>query len=147
MAYEEKFMRLALSLAKSAQRAGEVPVGAVVVKDGEVLARAGNRRETKADATAHAEVLAIRRACKKVGDFRLLGADIYVSLEPCVMCMGAIMNARIQNLYFGAPNTNNSISAEEISKRANLNHRTKVFGGFMQEECSALLSSYFKSKR
>lgn len=147
MAYEEKFMKLALSLAKSAQRAGEVPVGAVIVRDGEVLAKAGNRRETKADATAHAEVLAIRRACKKVGDFRLLGADIYVSLEPCVMCMGAIMNARIQNLYFGAPNTNNSISAEEISKRANLNHRTNVFGGFLQDECSSLLSSYFKSKR
>ncbi|MBR2391023.1 MAG: nucleoside deaminase [Clostridia bacterium] len=147
MEYQEKFMKKAIALAKKAYEADEVPVGAVIVKDGKILASAFNKRESLADATAHAEILAIKKACKKVGDFRLLDADIYVSLEPCVMCMGAILNARISNVYFGAYIKNGSLSAEEISAKAELNHKTNVEGGFFEEECSSLVSNYFKSKR
>lgn len=147
MAYEEKFMKKALALAKKAYENDEVPVGAVIVKDGKVLASAFNKRENGNDATAHAEILSIKKACKKLSDFRLIGTDIYVSLEPCVMCMGAILNARIENLYFGAYITNGSISAKELSERAELNHKTNVYGGFLESECSKLVSKYFQSKR
>lgn len=147
MSYQEKFMKKALALAKKAYELDEVPVGAVIVKDGEVLATAYNKRESKNDATAHAEVLAIQKACKKVGDFRLIGADIYVSLEPCVMCTGAILNARIENVYFGAYISNGSISASEIVEKSVLNHKSNVEGGFLKEECSKLVSDYFKQKR
>lgn len=122
-------------------------MGAVIVLNGEILASAYNRRESKNDATAHAEILAIQKACKKLGDFRLIGAEMYVSLEPCVMCMGAILNSRIETVFFGAKITNGSISAEEISNRAELNHKTQVCGGFLEGECSSLVSNYFKSKR
>lgn len=147
MAYEEKFMKKALSLAKKAYEADEVPVGAVIVKDGKIIASAYNKRESSFDATAHAEILAIKKACKKLQDFRLIGAEMYVTLEPCVMCAGAILNSRIQNVYFGAYITNGSISAEEIASRAELNHKTHFEGGFLKEECSTLVSSYFRSKR
>ena len=147
MAYEEKFMKKAITLAKRAFKLDEVPIGAVIVRDGEVLATAYNRREKTNDATAHAEILAIKKACKKIGDFRLLDADIYVTLEPCVMCMGAILNARLSNVYFGAFISNGSISATELSNRAELNHKTNVFGGYQEAECSHMISSYFKSKR
>ena len=147
MAYEEKFMKKAIFLAKKAFENDEVPVGAVIVKDNKILSYASNKRETSKDATAHAEILAIKKACKKLGDFRLIGADIYVSLEPCVMCMGAIINSRIENVYFGAHITNGSISSSELSARAELNHKTNVYGGYFEEECSNLLSSYFKRKR
>ena len=147
MAYEEKYMDMALDLAKKAEQKGEVPVGAVIVIDGKVMAKAYNQREGKADATAHAEILAIKKACKKVKNFRLLGAELYVSLEPCVMCMGAILNARISTVYFGASITGGSIRAKELSERAGLNHTAKVEGGYKQEECSTLISNYFKSKR
>ena len=147
MAYEEKFMKKAIVLAKKAYDADEVPVGAVIVKDGKVLASAFNRRENGFDATAHAEILAIKKACKKLKDFRLVGCDIYVTLEPCVMCMGAILNARIENLFFGAYITNGSLSAEEIANRAELNHRTNVSGGYFKDECSTMVSNYFKAKR
>ena len=147
MSYEEKFMRKALNLAKKAYALDEVPVGAVIVKDGVVLASAYNKRESKNDATAHAEIMAIQKACKKVGDFRLLGADIYVSLEPCVMCIGAILNARIENVYFGAYISNGSISSAEIVEKSVLNHKSNVEGGFLKDECSKLVSDYFKQKR
>lgn len=124
-----------------------MPVGAVIVKDGKVLASAYNKRESKNDATAHSEIIAIQKACKKVGDFRLIGADIYVSLEPCVMCTGAILNARIENVYFGAYISNGSISAAEIVEKSVLNHKSNVEGGFLKEECSKLVSDYFKQKR
>ena len=147
MSYQEKFMKKALELAKKAYALDEVPVGAVIVKDGKVLASAYNKRESKNDATAHAEIIAIQKACKKVGDFRLIGADIYVSLEPCVMCTGAILNARIENVYFGAYISNGSISAAEIVEKSVLNHKSNVEGGFLKEECSKLVSDYFKQKR
>lgn len=145
--FEEKYMKKAIALAKRAESLDEVPVGAVIVNGGKVIASAFNKRETSCDATAHAEILAIKKACKKLGDFRLSGCDIYVTLEPCVMCMGAILSARIENLYFGAFISNGSISASELTKRAELNHKTKVFGGFLEEECSNLVSNYFKAKR
>ena len=147
MAYEEKFMKKALALAKKAYEQDEVPVGAVIVKDGNVIASAFNKRETSQDATAHAEILAIKKACKKLNDFRLLGAELYVSLEPCVMCTGAILNARIDKVYFGASITNGSISAEELVERAELNHKTEIVGGYLKDECSSLVSNYFKGKR
>ena len=145
--FEEKFMKKAIALAQKAYDADEVPVGAVIVKDGKVIASAFNKRENSKDATAHAEILAIKKACKKLDDFRLIGCDMYVSLEPCVMCTGAILNARIENVYFGAHITNGSISAKEITQKAELNHKTNFEGGFFEEECSSLVSGYFKQKR
>lgn len=147
MSYDEKFMKRAISLAKKANALDEVPVGAVIVKDGEVLGSAYNKREMSNDATAHAEILAIKKACKKLGDFRLIGCDLYVSLEPCVMCTGAILNARIENVYFGASITNGSISCKELCDRAELNHKTNFEGGYFAEECSKMVSDYFKQKR
>ena len=147
MAYEEKFMKKTLVLAKKAYELDEVPIGAVIVKDGKVIASAYNKREKSNDTTAHAEILAIRKACKKIGDFRLIGCDIYVSLEPCVMCMGAILNSRVENLYFGAFISNGSISSFEICEKSQLNHKTNIEGGFFKEECSKIISDYFKEKR
>lgn len=147
MGYEEKFMKKTMALAKKAYEKDEVPVGALIVKDGKVLSSAFNTRETSFDATNHAEILAIKKACKKLKDFRLLGCEMYVTLEPCVMCTGAILNARIENVYFGAYITNGSISAEEISKRAELNHKTNFYGGYMEKENSELVTNYFKDKR
>ena len=144
----KKFMEQAISLAKKAQKRDEVPVGAVVVKDGKVIAKAFNKREKSRDATAHAEIIAIRKACKKMKDFRLLGCDIYVSLEPCVMCLGAILNARLDNLFFGAYNNKqDAISSTDLAKIAGLNHNINIKGGIMQKECSAIVSDYFRSKR
>lgn len=147
MAYDEKFMKKAIALAKKAELLDEVPVGAVIVKDGKVLSSAFNKRESSGDATAHAEILAIQKACKKIKDFRLLDCEMYVSLEPCVMCTGAILNARIKTVYFGAKITNGSISAEELSKLAELNHKTEFLGGYLEEECSSIVSNYFRQKR
>jgi len=147
MGYEEKFMLKAMALSQKAYEADEVPVGAVIVKDGKVLSFAFNKRESGFDATAHAEILAIRKACKKLKDFRLIGCDMYVTLEPCVMCTGAILNSRIENVYFGAYISNGSISAQELSKKAELNHKTNFFGGFLEKENSELVTRYFKEKR
>jgi tRNA(adenine34) deaminase len=140
-------MKTALELAYKAFKKDEVPIGAVIVKDGKVIAKAFNKREHGRDATAHAEILAIKKACKKLDDFRLLDCDMYVTLEPCVMCTGAILNARIKNVYFGAYISNGSISAKEITSRSELNHKTNFEGGFEQEICSGLVSNYFKNKR
>ncbi len=147
MAYTEEFMKLAIELAKKAYKKDEVPVGAVIVKDGKVISKAFNKREKSKDATAHAEVIAIKKACKKLKDFRLVGTEMYVSLEPCVMCTGAILNARIENVYFGAYIKNNSISSSELAERAELNHKTNFSGGHLEEISSKMLTDYFKSKR
>ena len=145
--FEEKFMKKAIALAQKAYEADEVPVGAVIVCDGKIISSAYNKRESSFDATAHAEILAIKKACKKLKDFRLINAEMYVTLEPCVMCTGAILNARIENVYFGAYISNGSISAEELSSRAELNHKTNFYGGYLEKENSELVSNYFKSKR
>jgi len=145
---ETKFMKRALRLAEQAFEADEVPIGAVITKDGKVLSYAYNKREKSHDATAHAEILAIKKACKKIGDFRLSNCDIYVSLEPCAMCMGAILNARIKNLYFGAYASKEGVlSCAEINERAGLNHKANIVGGVMQKEAEILVKKYFAQKR
>lgn len=144
-------MCVALEMAKKAYKKDEVPIGAVIVKDGKILAKEYNKRLKNKDATAHAEVLAIKKACKRVKDFRLVGCDMYVTLEPCLMCMGAILNARIDNLYFGAyansEGTKNLITTPEINERAGLNHKTNIVGGVLEAQCSKLIKDYFKQKR
>ncbi len=147
MEYNQIFMDKAISLAQKAYQLDEVPVGAIIVKDGVVVASAYNKREVCQDATAHAEILAIKKACKKVKDFRLIGCDMYVSLEPCVMCVGAILNARIDNVFYGASITNGSISCKQLCELSNLNHKTNFEGGFSKEICAKLVSDYFKEKR
>ena len=141
-------MKTAITLAQKACKKDEVPIGAVIVQNGRVIAKAFNKREHSNDATAHAEILAIKKACKKIKDFRLINCDMYVTLEPCAMCMGAILNARITNLYFGAyANKPNTLTCAEITERAGLNHKTNIVGGVMQAECEALIKNYFASKR
>ena len=143
-----KNMEIAIALAQKAYKKDEVPIGAVVVRQGKIIAKAFNKREHSNDATAHAEILAIKKACKKMRDFRLIGCDMYVTLEPCAMCMGAILNSRIENLYFGAyANKENALSSAEINERAGLNHKTNIVGGVMQAQCEQLIKNYFSSKR
>lgn len=145
---DEKFMIEAITLAKKAKSKDEVPVGAVIVKDGKIIAKAFNKREHSKDATAHAEILAIKKACKKMKDFRLIGCDIYVTLEPCMMCLGAILNARIDNLFFGAYNNKPEvIDSNKLAAHAGLNHNLTIVGGVLENECSNIVSSYFKDKR
>ena len=144
-----KFMELALKMANKAERKDEVPIGAVIVLDGKVIAKAFNKKEGKNLATAHAEILAINKASKKLKSWRLDGAELYVTLEPCPMCAGAIVNARIKKVYFGAyePKSGSAISKFNILTQSGLNHVTEYEGGVMQEECSTLLKNYFKKKR
>lgn len=149
MAYEEKFMKAALKEASKAPSENEVPVGAVVVYDGKIIARAHNKRETKQSATAHAEILAIEKACKLLKSWRLEGCDLYVTLEPCPMCAGAIINSRIESVYFGAKDAKAGCcgSLYNLTGDVRFNHRPLVEGGFLQEQCAKLLTDYFKDKR
>ena len=125
-----------------------MPIGAVIVQNGKVLAKAYNTRNKSQNAINHAEILAISKACRKLKSWRLDDCDIYVTLEPCPMCAGAILNARIKNLYFGAyDKTSKTNLLESIMKDDRLNHKTEVFGGIMQDECSKLLSQFFAGKR
>ena len=144
----ERFMRLALKQAQVSYKADEVPIGAVVVKNGVVIARAHNTRNASRNAVEHAELVAIQRACKKLGDWRLAGCDLYVTLEPCVMCLGACYNARISNVYFGAYDLSGEgcVQLSEMIGHT-LNHELSLHGGVLEKECSALLTEYFKSKR
>ena len=145
----EKYMKIALKEAKKAYDLDEVPIGAVIVKDGVVIAKAKNLRNKTKCATSHAEVLAINKACKKLGDWRLEGATMYVTLEPCSMCAGAIVNARIDKVYFGAYEKKSGavLSNHQILFKGGLNHVCDVEGGVLEVECSALLKSFFKNKR
>lgn len=146
---KEDYMRLALAQAKKGQAADEVPVGAVIVLGGKVIARAYNRKETLGRCTAHAEILAIEKAERKLGTWHLDGAEMYVTLEPCPMCAGAIAGARISRLYFGAyePKSGSAASRFPILTESGLNHRTEFEGGVLEESCATLLKNYFKSKR
>lgn len=148
MTQQEKLMREALSEAQISLQEDEVPIGAVVVKNGEVIARAHNTRNASRNAVEHAELVAIERACKKLNDWRLTGCDLYVTLEPCVMCLGACYNARISNLYFGAYDVsgNGCVQLSEMIGRT-LNHELTIHGGVLDKECSQILTDYFKSKR
>ena len=147
MSDDLKWMNEAYKQAKKAELIDEVPIGAIIVKNDKVISRAYNTREKTQNVIKHAEIIAIEKACKKLGTWRLDDCTLYVTLEPCVMCTGAILNARLENVYFGAYISNGSISAEELAKRAELNHKTHFEGGFKKEECSLLVTSYFKNKR
>jgi tRNA(adenine34) deaminase len=143
------FMQLALEEARQAALMGEVPVGAVLVHGETLLAAAANRPITENDPTAHAEILAIRQAAEKIGNYRLVDTTLYVTLEPCIMCMGAILHARIQRLVFGAldPKTGAAQSRYTIGVDGLLNHRLEVTGGILGTECSKVLKDFFKERR
>ncbi len=140
-------MREALRLARKAKERGEVPIGAVVVSDGKIVGRGYNRRTELQLATAHAEMRAIDRACRKLGSWRLEHAEIYVTLEPCPMCMGAILNARIDRVFFGAYEQKGRSLTKELAGANLLNHRTEVVGGVLEAECSALITEFFSEMR
>jgi tRNA(adenine34) deaminase len=142
-------MALAVEEARAAAARGEVPVGAVVVRDGEVLAAAGNSPRAQHDPTAHAEVLAIRRACAAIGDERLSGCDLYVSLEPCTMCAAAISFARVRRLYFGAldPKGGAVESGVRFFAQPTCHHAPEVYGGLREAESAALLRDFFGGRR
>lgn len=143
-----KYMRLALVEAQKAAQEGEIPVGAVIVKDEEIIASAHNNREATGDATGHAEVIAIRKACEALGGWHLDSCTLYVTLEPCPMCMGAIVNSRIGKVVFGAKDAKAGACGSVIDLRSYpLNHKPLVESGFMSEESLALLSGFFKEKR
>lgn len=140
-------MKRALSCAKKAAKIGEVLVGAVVVRNGEVVSTGYNRRETDKNALRHAEITAIDRACKKLGGWRLWECDLYVTLEPCPMCAGAIINSRIRNVYVGAPDPKNGAMGSVVSLQDNFTHKPNVVNGIMKDECAAVLSDFFKDLR
>jgi tRNA(adenine34) deaminase len=142
-------MGLALDLAREAGAAGEVPVGAVVVLEGEVVGRGFNQPIGRHDPTAHAEIMALRDAAIRLGNYRLPGCTLYVTLEPCAMCAGAIMHARIERVVFGArdPKTGAAGSIIDLFAEARLNHHTAVVGGVLAEECGSLLSGFFAARR
>lgn len=145
---DRKFMDLALIQAKKAMLDGDVPVGAVVVKDGEILGVGRNRREKDNNAVAHAEILAIEEACRAIGDWRLDGCELYVTLEPCPMCSGAIINARIKTVIFGAYDTKAG-SLGSVANFINLPYSftPEVYGGICENECREILTDFFKGIR
>ncbi len=144
----ESFMRRALALAAEAMADGEVPVGCVAVSGGEIVGEGRNRREKSRSALAHAEIEAIESACRRLGGWRLFMCDLYVTLEPCPMCAGAIVNARIPNVYFGArdPKAGACGSVFDLFSLP-LNHRPASFGGLLADECAGLLQTFFRSLR
>ena len=144
------FMSVALAAAKQASQAREVPIGAVVVnQDNRILAVARNRREADKDPVAHAEILAIRKAAQRLGDWRLYGCRIYVTLEPCPMCAGAILQARIKTVYYGAsdPKAGAFGSLIDLRRISGYNHHLEAFGGFMAKECGQVLKDFFQQLR
>ena len=147
--HDEAAMREALAQAALAARAGEVPVGAVVVKDGEVIGRGANRPIAAHDPTAHAEIVALREAAARVGNYRLPGCALYVTLEPCAMCVGAMMHARLARVVYGArdPKTGACGSVVDLPAVAALNHHATFEGGVLAEECAALLRAFFAERR
>ncbi len=146
---DEFFMREALSLARAAECLGEVPVGALVVREGEIVGRGFNSPIAENDPTAHAEITALRDAARNLGNYRLPGCSLYVTLEPCAMCAGAILHARIARVVYGArdPKTGVHGSVVDLFAVERLNHHTVVAGGVLAEECSDLLSGFFAGRR
>ena len=144
-----KYMKLALLEAKKAEKEDEVPIGCVIVKNDKVISRGHNRREKRNDVTSHAEIEAIRKANKKLGDWQLIDCDLYVTIEPCMMCMGAIIQSHIRNVYYGStdPKGGAVISSINYLDIKNLNHHPNIEGGILQEECSTIIKNYFKGKR
>ena len=144
---QNKFMKAALKCAQQAFDDGEVPIGAVVVADGKIISRGHNRRTAKQIATAHAEIEAIEKACKKLKSWRLPECELYVTLEPCPMCMGAMLNARIKKVYFGAYEAKGRSMTEQLAASNLVNHKIDVEGGVMKEECARVLSTFFAQMR
>ena len=142
------FMREALKLAETAGKIGEVPIGCVIVREDKIIASGYNRRECDQNALAHAEIPAIKIACEKIGYWRLCGCDLYVTLEPCAMCAGAIINARIDRVIFGAYDKKAGAFGSIINLNDyNFNHKPEIIGGVLAEESSALLSNFFRELR
>ena len=146
---DEFFMREALRLAKKAAEAGEVPVGAIVVRAGKIIARASNQVELLKDATAHAEMLVLTQAEAAVGDWRLTECDIYVTKEPCAMCAGALVHTRIRRLIFGCPDPSAGAAGSIVNllQMPTLNHRSDITSGVLQTECAAILQDFFRKRR
>lgn len=146
---EEKFMKAAIRQAEKAEKEDEVPIGAVIVKGGKIIARAHNTVEKTQDATCHAEISAIKKACKKLKSWRLDGAEIYITVEPCAMCAGAIANARLKKAYFGAYENKSGCAESKypVLKDNGLNHSTEYEGGILENKCAEILKNYFKQKR
>jgi len=146
---DARLMTLAIERAREAEGHGDVPIGALVARDGEPLASAGNEREQRRDPTAHAEILAIRAAAEALGGWRLPGTTIYVTLEPCAMCAGAIVLARIPTVVYGAPDPKAGAAGSvlDILAEPALNHRPEVIGGVLEDECAALLREFFAGRR
>lgn len=149
MEREERYMQLAIAEAKKAENMQEVPIGAVVVLNDEVVAAAHNRRETDQNAVAHAELLAIEEACKKLGTWRMEGAELYVTLEPCPMCSGAIILSRVQKVVYGAsdPKAGCAGTLMNLLEDERFNHQSEVISGVLGEQCSRLLSDFFRKIR
>ncbi len=145
----QDFLMQAYNLAKKAYKKDEVPVGAVIVKDNKIISTGYNKREKTQDATMHAEIIAIKKACKKLKTFRLNDCTLYVTLEPCVMCAGAIINARVGKVVFGAYDKKFGCSGSlyNLLGDKKFNHHPEVVGGVMEEECSKLLTNFFENKR
>ncbi|NND55514.1 MAG: tRNA adenosine(34) deaminase TadA [Gammaproteobacteria bacterium] len=146
---DPRFMAQALQLARQAEAAGEVPVGAVVVHEGQVIGRGSNAPISETDPTAHAEMEALREAAKIVGNYRLPEATLYVTLEPCPMCAGAMVHARVRRLVYGCadPRSGSAGSVFNITGADDLNHRIAVTGGVLEEECRTLLQAFFRARR
>lgn len=144
---QNKFMKAALKCAQKAFEEGEVPIGAVVVSEGKIISRGHNRRTKSQIATAHAEIEAIEKACKKLKSWRIPDCEIYVTLEPCPMCLGAMLNARIKKVYFGAYETKGRSMTEQLATSNLVNHKIEVEGGVMREECACVLSAFFSQMR
>ena len=146
---KEKFMKQALKEAKKAYEKLEVPVGAIIVKDGKIIARAHNQKETKFDTTKHAEILAIQKASKKLNSWRLLDCEMYVTLEPCSMCAGALINSRIKKVYIGASDEKTGAvgSVLNLLDDYTFNHKVEYEKGILQDECEELLKDFFKNLR
>ena len=146
---DEFFMREALSLARSAECLGEVPVGAIVVREGQIVGRGFNAPIGESDPTAHAEIAALRDAARNLGNYRLPGCSLFVTLEPCAMCAGAILHARIARVVFGArdPKTGVAGSVLDLFAEPRLNHHATIEGGLLADECGRMLSSFFAARR
>ena len=146
---DEDFMRAALELAREAEQSGEVPVGAVVVMDGEIIGRGSNAPIGRHDPSAHAEMLALRDAAQRVGTYRLVGCELFVTLEPCLMCVGAMFHARIARVVYGASDSKTGAAGSVLNlfEEQRLNHHAEVLGGVLAEECGAILSQFFAARR
>jgi tRNA(adenine34) deaminase len=145
----EPFMRAALDEARKASDAGEVPVGAVVVLDGHIVGRGFNQPISAKDPTAHAEIVALRDAARTIANYRLVGATLYVTIEPCLMCVGAMVHARVETLVFGAlePKAGAVVSTAQVHENPALNHRLTVAGGVLENECREVIQAFFRARR